>query len=75
MCHRPFPPYIPEPHFYLTRAGKVVMENKLQLWPHLAFLRQVKFCKIQQTTASWIGSQTCPETQPSCAFSPQTLPF
>lgn len=46
MCHHPLPPYIPEPDFYLTKAGKVVMENKSQLQPHLAFLRQVKFCKI-----------------------------
>lgn len=57
MCHHPLPPYIPEPDFYLTMAGKVVMENKLQLRPHLAFLTQVKFCKIQQGTAPWISSQ------------------
>lgn len=60
MCHRPLPSYIAEPDFYLTRAGKVVMEKKLQLQPHLAFLRQVKFCKIQQGTASWISSQNSP---------------
>lgn len=57
MCHRPLPSYKPEPDFYLTRAGKVVMEKQLQLQPHLAFLRQVKFCKIQQGTASWTSSQ------------------
>lgn len=33
------------------------MEKKLQLQPHLAFLRQVKFCKVQQGSASWISSQ------------------
>lgn len=57
MCHHPLPSYIPEPDFYLTKAVKVVMENKLQLQPHLAFLRRVKFCKIQQGTASWISPQ------------------
>lgn len=60
MCHRPLPSYIPEPDFYLTRAGKVVMENKLQLWPHLAFLRQVKYSKA---LPPGLASKTRPKTQ------------